>query len=179
MGMRTILMILMGLVLGACSSQKIKNIDTKLENANTMREEQIGKNTDGQYVVQKKENLVEHLLDLQREVYSLEEGIYGNRKLGNKGLYGVLEDCRIKARAEKVGKKEMVEKIPKTILSVEESKITKKLGIDEEGTLVKLSEEDLQSRIQRFGKYKQTYQEQQEWFDTEIKACQVSLAGEK
>lgn len=178
-----IIRVLFGAVLSmsfiACSSQKIKNIDTKLENASDMREEQIGKNADGKYVVQKKENLVDHLLDLQKDVYSLEEGIYGNRKLGNKGLYGVLEDCRIKARAQKVGKKEMVEKVPKTILTAEESKTSKKLGIDEQGTLVKLSEEDLQSRIQRFEKYKSTYEDQQEWFDTEIKACQVSLNEER
>lgn len=176
---RVVVIVSIAVGLAACNSKKIKNIDTNLENAASMREEQIGKNSDGLYVVQKKENLVDHLSDLQKEVYTMEESIYGNRKFGNKGLYGVLEDCRIKSRAQKVGKNEMVEKLPRTILSLEESKISKKLGVDEKGTLVKLSEEDLQTRIDRFEKYKQTYQDQQEWFDTEIKACKVSLTKEK
>lgn len=164
------------LVFSACSSKKpIQDIDTDLKNKQSVGSETLGKNKQGDYVIQKKENLATYLLDLQREVYGLEEGIYGNKAYGNKGKYGVLEDCRIEARAKSNGKWEMVDPAPKTILSKEEAKITKKMGIDEKGDLVMLTEEELTNRIKRFERYKKNYESQDDWYDTEIKACKVSL----
>lgn len=164
------------LVAGCSSKQKdIQDIDTELKNKQAMGSETVGKNKDGNYVVQKKESLATYLLDLQREVYGLEEGIYGNKTYGNKGKYGVLEDCRIEARAKSNGKWEMVDPAPKTILSKEEAKITKKMGVDEKGDLVLLTEEELSNRIKRFERYKKSYEAQDDWYDTEVKACKVSL----
>ncbi|HRO66814.1 MAG TPA: hypothetical protein PL182_04555, partial [Pseudobdellovibrionaceae bacterium] len=163
-------------VIAACSSkQPIQKIDTELKGAQSVGQESLGKNSEGQYVLQKKENLASHLLDLQRDVYGVEESIYGNKARGNKGKYGVLEDCRIELRAKTNGKWEMVESAPKAILSQEEVKITKKVGLDEKGELVALTEEELTARIKRFERYKANYDRQEDWYDTEIKACKVSL----
>lgn len=135
----------------------------------------MGQNEEGAFIVQKKENLATYLLDLQREVYSLEQDIYGNKAHGNKGKYGVLEDCRIELRAKKSGKWEMIESPQKNILSKEEEKFSKKMGIDEKGKLVLLAEEELTARIKRFERYKANYEKQDEWFDIEIKACKTAL----
>ncbi len=159
-----------------CSSKKpITDIDTELKNGQSLGSETLGKNKNGDYVVQKKENLVSYLLNLQREVYGLEEGIYGNKVYGNKGKYGVLEDCRIELRAKSNGKWEMVVPAQKAILSKEEDKITKKVGLDEKGALVMLTEEELTNRIKRFERYKKNYEQQDDWYDTEVKACKISL----
>ncbi|MBX3041065.1 MAG: hypothetical protein KF789_10205 [Bdellovibrionaceae bacterium] len=161
---------------GACSSkQPIQKIDTELKGAQSLGHESMGKNSEGQYVLQKKESLATYLLDLQRDVYRLEEDIYGNKSLGNKGKYGTLEDCRIELRAKTNGKWEMVDSAPKAILSKEEAKITKKVGLDEKGQLVMLTEEELTARIKRFERYKANYERQEDWYDTEIKACKISL----
>lgn len=173
----TTLMASLVLVLFAvgCKSKEIKEIDTELKDKKSVGSETLGKNKDGNYVLQKKESLATYLLDLQREVYGMEEGIYGNKTYGNKGKYGVLEDCRIELRAKSNGKWEMVDPAPKTVLSKEEAKITKKVGIDEKGELVMLTEEELTGRIKRFERYKKNYESQDDWYDTEIKACKVSL----
>lgn len=169
-------LLIFALATAACSSkQTIKDVDTELKNKQTLGTESLGKNKDGQYIIQKKENLASYLLSLQNEVYGLEEGIYGNKTYGNKGKYGVLEDCRIELRAKTNGKWEMVDSAPKNILSKEEAKITKKMGIDEKGDLVHLTEEELTHRIKRFERYKENYERQEEWYNTEIKACKVSL----
>ncbi len=165
-----------GLLAVGCSSKTpLKEIDTELKNRQNVGSETLGKNKEGQYVLQKKESLATHLLDLQRSVYGMEEGIYGNKTYGNKGKYGVLEDCRIELRAKSNGRWEMVDPAPKTILSKEEAKITKKMGIDEKGQLVMLTEEELTSRIKRFERYKSSYELQDDWYDVEIKACKISL----
>ncbi len=161
--------------LASCGSKQIKEIDTDLSDKQRMGSETLGKNKEGNFVVQKKESLASYLLELQRDVYSLEEGIYGNKAYGNKGKYGVLEDCRIEVRAKSNGRWEMVDPAPKTILSKEESRITKKMGIDEKGDLVMFTEEELTNRIKRFEGYKRNYEAQDDWYDTEIKACKVGL----
>lgn len=166
----------LGLLVSACSSKPpITKIDTELKDQQTIGSESLGKNKEGNYVLQKKEDLASNLLDLQRDVTALEQGIYGNKAYGNKGKYGVLEDCRIELRAKNNGKWEMVEPAPKTILNKEETKMVKKMGLDEKGKLVLLTEEELTERIKRFERYKNSYETQDEWFDTEIKACKVAL----
>ncbi|MFP5518902.1 MAG: hypothetical protein ACLGGX_03305 [Bdellovibrionia bacterium] len=164
-------------LLSACSSgQKISEVSTDLENKKNLGGgETVGKNSDGKVVVQKKEKLVNYLMELQRDVYSSEQEIYGNATYGNKGKYGVLEDCRVALRAKASGKWEMPEPIERVLITEDESKITKTVGIDEKGELVLLQEEDILARIKRFERYKRTYGQQNLWFDTEIKNCKVQL----
>lgn len=178
MNYQMIAVVFLALGFGACRSKEpVQEIKTELEGPQRVGQEKVGKNSDGKYVLQKKEEIAAALVDLQREVYAAEESIYGNKTYGNKGKFGVLEDCRIELRAKTNGKWEMVESAPKVILSQEESKITKKIGLDEKGKLVLLTEEELTARMKRFERYRQNYERQEEWYDTEIKACKVALTN--
>lgn len=172
------LVVLLALVIGCSSKEKIKEIDTELEQKQKFTEgEVIGKKDSDTYVLQKKQEMASYLADLQKSVYTQEEEIYGNTAYGNKGKYGVLEDCRIALRAKSQGKAELPEPLEKVIVSQDESKNSKKIGIDEKGKLVMLQEEELLSRVKRFEQYKKTYQQQSDWYDTEIKNCKVKLSN--
>ncbi|AFY00706.1 hypothetical protein [Bdellovibrio bacteriovorus] len=159
-------LVIAGLV--GCSSKD--KLDTELEDAQLMGRETVGKRDDN-YVVQEKKNLIHHLQEVQTDVYTMEENIYGNRDLGNKGKYGVLRDCKIEAAPQAGGK---VDIVPKNILTEEENKLSRQTGVDESGTLVTLREEDLSQRLKRFEGYKTAYEKQEEWFDSEIQACRQS-----
>ncbi|AHZ86308.1 hypothetical protein Bb109J_c0966 [Bdellovibrio bacteriovorus] len=151
-----------------CSSKD--KLDTELEDAQLMGRETVGKRDDN-YVIQEKKNLVQHLQEVQTDVYTMEENIYGNRDLGNKGKYGVLRDCKIEASPQAGSKVDMV---PKNILTEEEGQLARQTGVDESGTLITLREEDLNKRLKRFEGYKSAYEKQEEWFDNEIQACRQS-----
>jgi hypothetical protein len=86
----TSLLILMG-----CSTNpnKAEKIETDMQNKGQVKGETVGVK-DGNMVVQKKTLMSEELRRLQYEVYELEDKVYGNRKFGSRGLYGVLKDCR-------------------------------------------------------------------------------------
>ncbi len=85
------------LLFTACASNpnKVKDIDTKMENS-----QDVGGGTslgvkDGYMVVQRKVLMNEELRKIQYEVYELEDRVYGNRKFGSLGLYGVLPACSL------------------------------------------------------------------------------------
>ncbi|MCB0367903.1 MAG: hypothetical protein KDD45_00325, partial [Bdellovibrionales bacterium] len=76
----------------SCSSNpnKAKKVDTQMTHSgNVSGDTQVGVK-DGNMVVQKKVLMNEELRRLQNEVYELEDRVYGNRKYGSLGLYGVL-----------------------------------------------------------------------------------------
>lgn len=134
----------------------------------------IGKNSAGDTVIQEKMKLVDYLIELEREVYTAEESIYGNKSYGNIGKYGTLENCLTELQKRTTGKWGMVE-LPEKILLTRLGGPTKKVGIDEKKQLVVLSQEEITDRIKRFEKYKQTYENQDEWFDVEVKNCTLKL----
>src|SRR4051812_44916394 len=89
----------------ACKSNpnKAEKIDTKIEkNENVSNDEQVGVK-DGNLVVQRKVMMGEELRKLQIDTYTLEDRVYGNRKYGSLGLYGVLRDCRAQLSDKKNG----------------------------------------------------------------------------
>ncbi len=160
----------------ACSSKKkLESVETEMEdqariNATTA----IGKSESGDTVIQEKIKLVDYLLELERQVYTSEETIYGNKSYGNVGKFGVLENCMTELQKKTTGKWGMVE-LPEKVLLTKLGAPKKKAGIDEKKNLVILSEEEITSRIKRFEDYKQTYENQEEWFDIEIKNCSLKL----
>ncbi len=166
-----------GLVaIAACSSKKkLESVDTEMEdkaqiNATTA----IGKSGSGDTVIQEKTKLVDYLVDLERQVYTSEETIYGNKAYGNIGKYGSLENCMTELAKKTTGKWGMVE-MPEKILLTKLGAPKKKAGIDEKKNLVILSEEEITARIKRFEDYKSTYENQEDWFELEIKNCSLKL----
>lgn len=160
----------------ACSSKKkLESVETEMSEASRVNNTTaIGKNSSGDTVIQEKEKLVDYLTDLEREVYGAEETIYGNKSYGNIGKYGALENCMTELRKKTTGKWGMVE-LPEKVLLTKLGAPKKKAGIDERKQLVLLSEEEITARIKRFEDYKQTYENQEDWFNAEIKNCSLKL----
>src|SRR5580692_6822498 len=88
--------VLVGAVLAACAHNpnKAEKIDTKIEKSDKVSGDTSVGVKDGNMVVQRKVLMNEELRTLQNEVYELEDHVYGNRKYGSLGLYGVLKDCK-------------------------------------------------------------------------------------
>ena len=168
------------LLFTACAHNpnKVKDIDTKMENA-----QDVGGGTslgvkDGYMVVQRKVMMNEELRKIQYEVYELEDRVYGNRKFGSLGLYGVLRDCRLQLSDSNKGgdgKLKWTEPIDRVTDKEEEFKI----GIDEEKKLVGISEEYLADRIKRFKGYKNILDKREDEYEEKVAICKAELKSRK
>jgi hypothetical protein len=176
----TALMLSLGLTFSSCASNpnKAKEIDTKME-----RSEHISGDTslgvkDGNMVVQKKVMMNEELRKLQYEVYELEDHVYGNRKYGSLGLYGVLRDCRMQLSDPKNGGDGKL-KWTEPIDRVTDKEDDFKVGIDEENKLVGVSEEFLLDRIKRFKGYKSILEKRQDEYEEKVAICKADLKSKE
>lgn len=168
------------LFLGACSHNpnKAKNVDTKMEKTDEVRRDEKVGVKDGNMVVQKKVLMSEELRRLQNEVFELEDRVYGNRKYGSLGLYGVLKECRKDLSDKKNGgngKLIWTEPIDRVTDKEDEFKI----GIDEKDKIVAVSEEFLTDRIERFRGYKNILQKREDEYQEKIDICQAELTSRK
>lgn len=166
------------LLLTACSSnpKKMEKVETEISAAKPVdNQSRIGKKSDGTYVVQEKKKMVDHLVELQRDVDTQEQTLFGNRGYGNIGKHGVLENCLIELRGKTNKEYGMIEVPEKNLLTQGENKSVKKAGVDETGELILLSEEEITDRINRFESYQKTYSSQLDWYDTEIKNCKLKM----
>ena len=161
--MNSITALFLVLVIASCSSNpnKAEKIETEMEKkSDTVSGETVGVK-DGDLIVQRKTLMSEELRDLQNDVYSLEDRVYGNRKYGSSGLYGMLKDCRGKLSSKKYGgngKLIWTEPIDRVTDKEKEYKI----GIDEKEDIVAVNEEFLKDRIKRFHQYKQVLQKRED-----------------
>lgn len=173
-----LLLSVMVFLLGACSSpHKAKKLDTEFERSQNVQGEEVGIK-DGKLVVQRKIELAERLRRLQNDVYELEDRVYGNRKFGSKGLYGVLKDCKIKTASRELGgdgKLRWMEKIER-VTDIEDDF---ELGIDEKDQLVAVKEEFLKDRIKRFKKHRKTLQSRQDEYEENLDICKADLASKQ
>jgi hypothetical protein len=160
------------LILAACKSNpnKVENVQTELEKPQTVTGEQKVGVKNGEMVVLDKTQIAEKLRDLQNTVYSLEDKVYGTRKLGSLGLYGELKSCRRKLASKQLGG-------PGTLTWTEPlDRVTDKeedlkIGLDEKKSLVGVNEEYLRDRLQRFQGYKMILQKRADEFEEKIEAC--------
>lgn len=167
-------------VLGACSHNpnKAEKIDTTIDkSAKITGDTQLGVK-DGNMVVQTKVNMAEELRRLQYEVYGLEDRVYGNRKYGSLGLYGVLKDCRTQISAvENGGSGHLMWTEPIDRVTDKEEEF--KMGLDEKDQLVVVSEEMLRDRIARFRGYKVILEKRQDEYEDKVAICQNDLKTQK
>jgi hypothetical protein len=164
----------------ACSHNphKAEKIETEIEKKAQVSGDTAVGVKDGNMVVQRKVNMAEELRRLQYEVYELEDHVYGNRKFGSLGLYGVLRDCKSQLSDKKNGgdgKMKWTEPIDRVTDKEEEFKV----GLDEKEQLVGVSEEFLKDRIERFRGYKMTLQKRQDEYDEKVAICKTELAARK
>lgn len=168
------------LLFTACSTNpnKVKNVETKMENSQSVGGDTTLGVKDGYMVVQKKVMMNEELRKLQYDVYELEDRVYGNRKYGSLGLYGVLRDCKLQLSDTKNGgdgKLKWTEPIDRITDKEEEFKI----GIDEEKKLVGVSEEFLADRIQRFKGYQNILNKRQDEYEEKVAICKADLKAKQ
>lgn len=164
------------LAMAACSTNphKAEKIETDIEKSSQVSgDTQVGIK-DGNMVVQRKVMMNEELRRLQNEVFELEDRVYGNRKFGSLGLYGVLKDCRTQL-ADKAnggtGKLMWTEPMDRVTDKEEDLKV----GLDEKDQLVGITEEMLKDRIERFRGYKVVLQKRQDEYEDKVAICKNEL----
>ncbi len=159
------------------NSHKAEKLDTKVDKSSDVQGGKVGLK-DGNMVYQKKQLIAEELRDLQIDVYSLEDKVYGNQKYGSQGLYGLLKKCRLELTDKKnggTGKLIWTEPLDRVTDKEEELK----LGLDEEGKLVSLSEEFLKDRMERFKQYKRLLLKRENEYQEKLEVCQADLKSRK
>lgn len=171
---------LLTFVLSGCSSNphKAEEIDTKMDDKGRLSGDTSLGVKDGNMIVQKKVMMNEELRRLQNDVYETEDHVYGNRKYGSKGLYGVLKDCRAQLSTKELGgsgKLQWTEPIDRVTDKEEEFKV----GLDDKKQLIGVSEEFLKDRIERFKGYKLVLQKRQDEYDDKVEICKNELKAKQ
>ena len=162
-------------VLTSCSSKhKAKDIDTQMKNDEVVTGDTRVGVKDGNMVVQRKVQMNEEMRRLQYEVYELEDRVYGNRKYGSQGLYGVLRSCRADLSDPKNGGDGKL-KWTEPIDRVTEKEDDFNIGVDEKSKLVGVSEEFLKDRIARFRDYRSVLHRRQDEYEDKVSICKAEL----
>ena len=174
---KTLLVLAIGIFsVTACKSNpnKAKDIETKMEkSADVGGGEKVGIK-DGNMIVQKKVQMNEEVRRIQYEVYELEDRVYGNRKYGSLGLYGVLRQCKADLSEPKNGgdgKLKWTEPMDRITDKEDEFKI----GLDEKDKLVGVSEEFLKDRLERFRGYKKVLMTREDEYEEKVQICKTEM----
>ncbi len=177
--MKNIGLILMVMVLGACTSalkkkNEVKDLDTKMENQKQISGDSSLGVKDNTMVVQRKVELAEELRRLENMTYAMEYEVYGNREYGTTGLYGVYRDCKGQVNSTKLGGSGKLIPVEPPAKVINEDKELK-FGKDEKGELVGISEEYLSERIERFKKYRKVLRKRRQEYETKVRICENDL----
>lgn len=167
------------MVVGCASNpHKAKEIETKMDNSEVVSGDTSVGVKDGNMVVQRKVMMNEELRRLQYEVYELEDRVYGNRKYGSLGTYGVLRECRAELSDPKNGgdgKLKWTEPADRVTDKEDEFEI----GINEQAKLIGISEEMLKDRIARFRGYRKVLTGRYDDLDEKLAICRAELRSQK
>jgi len=178
--MKVLLLFLAMAFVAGCKSNpnKAENVQTNLDaQAGVSGTQTLGLKK-GEMVVMDKAVMTEKLRDLQNAVYSLEDQVYGTRKLNTLGLYGELKSCQRRMASRQFGGSgNMVWTEPLDRVTDKEEEF--KIGMDEKKELVGVSEEYLRDRVMRFQGYKTILQKRSDEFTSQIESCKSSLASKE
>nr|BFD58647.1 hypothetical protein CKG001_07540 [Bdellovibrio sp. CKG001] len=134
---------------------------------------------DGDMVYQRKVAMNEELRRLELDVYNLEANVFGGpRYLDNRGLYGVLRDCRVQLGDIKNGGDGKV-RWTESREYVTPDEDFSSIGVEDKKRIVGVSEEFLKDRMNRFRGYKATLEKRQDEYETKVKVCQMELTAQK
>ena len=167
-------------ILAACSSNphKADKVETKIDNKAEITGDTTVGVKEGNMVVQRKVEMNEEVRRLQNEVFELEDRVYGNRKYGSLGLYGVLRQCKIDLSDPKNGGDGKV-KWTEPIDRITDKEDEWKIGLDEKNKLIGLSEEFLKDRIERFRGYKKILMQRQDEYEEKVQICKTEIKSQK
>ncbi len=173
--------LLLGLLVGCATTHKerseVKDIDTKLDEAQDVNGEKLGIKDDT-IVIQKKRLLAEELRELQNYTYGLEAEVYGSRKYGSKGLYGVYRDCQAELSSSKYGGNGELPYIEPAERLIED-KESMTFGKDEDDKLVSVTEEFISERIDRFKKSRESLEKRRAEYELKVRVCKNKLKNAK
>ncbi|WP_347358855.1 hypothetical protein [Bdellovibrio sp.] len=178
--MRSIVFAFVVLSLVGCASQhKAKDVDTKVDMSAPVRGDSVVGVKDGDMVYQRKVAMNEELRRLELDVYNLEANVFGGpRYLDNRGLYGVLRDCRVQLGDVKNGGDGKV-RWTESREYVTPDEDFSSIGVEDKKRIVGVSEEFLKDRMTRFRGYKATLEKRQDEYETKVKVCQMELTSQK
>jgi len=166
--------------LGACSSNphKAKKLDMDLDHAQKVNgNSKIGVK-DGEMVHQTEVEMKEELRRLEINVYSLEDRVYGNRKYGSEGLYGVLKKCRLDLSNEVNGGNGKL-KWTEPLERITDKEDNYKVGLSKDKKLVGVSREYLRDRIQRYKGYQHLLHKREDEYKEKVEVCENNLRSQK
>lgn len=164
---------------GCSHASKVRDLDTKLDLATEVSSHGSVGVTDGYMVYREKKLLSETMRSLQNEVFDLEARVYGGpRYLDNRGLYGVLKECRTSLGDSDNGGEGKLRWVESRDYVVPEND-NAVYGVEDSRRLISLSTEKISDRIERFRDYKKILQDRSEEFDTKIKMCQLELKSQR
>lgn len=173
--MKTQLLISMILLAGCASPHKAKELDSQVENSAPVNGGGVIGVKDGDMIYQRKVMMNEELRTLELDVYNLEAKVYGGpRYLDNRGLYGVLKDCRAELSDTKNGGDGKLLWTEKREYVTSEDDVNK-IGLEDKKKIVGVSEEYLKDRLERFRGYRKVLSDRQEEYETKIKVCDLAL----
>lgn len=176
---RLLLVLVLGFAVSCSSTHKAKDIDTSVEMAAPVRGDSVVGVKDGDMVYQRKVSMSEELRKVELDVYDLEAKVYGGpRYLDNRGLYGVLKDCRTQLGEAGNGGDGKVRWTESREYVTPEDDFSA-IGVEDKKIIVGLSEEFLKDRLSRFRGYKKTLEKRQDEYETKVKVCQMELASQK
>ena len=176
--LRTVPLVLLTLTLANCASKhKAQDIDTDIKNSAAVDSSSVIGVKDGNMVYQNKVLMNEELRRMEVEVYNLEAKVYGGPRYNdNRGLYGVLKDCRADMSQTKNGGDGKLAWTEKREY-VTPNKDFNQIGLEKKKDIVGLTEEYLKDRLDRFKTYRMTLEGRQEEYETKVKMCEVELAA--
>lgn len=178
--MKWLLLLSTVVFVSSCSTNKHKaeKIETQMDNSQALNSETEMGVKDGNMVIQRKVSMNEELRKLQFEVYELEDRVFGSRKFGSLGLYGVLRDCKSQLSDPANGgdgKMKWTEALERVTDKEDEFKV----GLDENNKLIAVSEEFLKDRIDRFKGYKSLLNKRQDEYEEKVAICKTELKSQK
>ena len=178
--LKTVPLICLTLILANCASKhKAQDVDTDIKNSAAVDSNSVIGVKDGNMVYQNKVLMNEELRKMEVEVYNLEAKVYGGPRYNdNRGLYGVLKDCRAEMSQSKNGGDGKLAWTEKREY-VTPNKDFNQIGLEKKKDIVGLSEEYLKDRLDRFKTYRGTLESREEEYETKVKMCEVELADRK
>ena len=163
------------LIFGCANPNKAEKIETQGEKMKTVgNNTSVGMNKKGEVVARQKVEMADELQQLQRRVYTIEEDVYGSDEFGNKGKWGVLKDCLKQANSKELGGDGKLHVMPER-RQVTKKEAQLKIGLDEQGNLVGVSDEYLKDRIERFHGYEDILQKDKDFYEEKIQICQALI----
>ncbi len=157
-------------LLVGCSSAPDYRLEKKLEAQTTKSEEVVGVRDD-KVVIQKRGRLKELLFSLRNEVQELQQRTYGRSRYAPGGLWLQLKQCQSKLSDPRIGGNGTPPKLAPWVDITQEDKEVKVL-LTEDNKLETLSEEDLNTRIQRLQAAKRMLRERYNQLDDMLEICQ-------